>query len=45
MHGARHRSGGGAMNMKASSLFQTKPVDRPLLAPKGKSEVQPRLFL
>ena len=27
------------MNMKASSLFQTKQVDRPLLGPKGKSEV------
>lgn len=28
------------MNMKASSLFQTKPVDRPLLGgAKGKSEV------
>lgn len=27
------------MNMKASALFQSKPVDRPLLAPKGKSEV------
>ena len=26
--------------MKASALFQSKPVDRPLLAPKGKSEVR-----
>mmetsp|Transcript_6631 Transcript_6631/g.19116 ORF Transcript_6631/g.19116 Transcript_6631/m.19116 type:complete len:197 (+) Transcript_6631:324-914(+) len=25
--------------MKASALFQSKPVNRPLLAPKGKSEV------
>lgn len=28
------------MNMKASTLFQSKPADRPLLAPKGKSEVR-----
>ncbi len=27
------------MNMKASSLFQTKPLERPLLGPKGRSEV------
>ena len=32
-------SSGGAMNMKASALFQSKPVDRPLLGgTKGRSE-------